>query len=95
MELGKSGKRNWSDGEFAGKREMEFAGGWIWRWSRVGEMGGIVAVRTSTENSERAGNFGVRSGIREFGRREMKCKFRGKGRSGGLRIAGGSGIGDG
>ena len=28
MELGKSGKRNWSDGEFAGKREMEFAGGW-------------------------------------------------------------------
>ena len=63
-----------------------------------GLRGGIptgVGRKSGGESTDGDGNFGVRSGIREFGRREMKYKFRGKGRSGGLRIVGRSGIGDG
>ena len=39
--------------------------------TRKGNWGGIMAVRTLTGNSEWAGNFGVRPGIREIGEEEI------------------------
>ena len=39
-----------------------------------------MAVRTSTENSEQAGNFGVRSGIREFGETGNEVQVSGEGK---------------